>query len=244
MNAKSKKNTQINSGVEKKAVVVTPLMEKNFAILSDLIETRKYKEMSAVDNAKYNAAFTQALNKFSYIVDIHTNKYKKFSNYDDLKQEGMIGLVYALLNFKPERSKNFFKLANWYIKTKVKRSANKHLVVNIPMHLAKDVQMISQNDVPNKDIANSDFDLERLYDQEQKMYFMAKSYQKLSKVQKQLVGLYYGFSVNKNNSIVCNNNSLTITSIAKLTKMPRKDIEEELVKANEIMVQNFTNSYT
>lgn len=115
---------------------VTDLMVENHALLLQLIELRK-NVVDKKSNLIYNAFFDNLVSRFAYIVDNHTCKYKKYSNYDDLYQEGMLGLSIALNKFNPERSKNFFKIANWYIKTKVKRSACKFGVITVPLKVKK-----------------------------------------------------------------------------------------------------------
>lgn len=48
------------------------------------------------------------IDKFKYLVTMRTNRYKKFSNYDDLNQEGMEALVKAMKNYNPKKGIFFF----------------------------------------------------------------------------------------------------------------------------------------
>lgn len=107
------------------------------------------------------------------------------------------------------------------------------------MHVAKSAYIVSYNDIPNHDV--SDFDMEDLYNKEQKLKFMAQSLHCLSAKQKQIIEMFYGFSLNKNNSIDCNKQKMPLSSIAKVIKMPRKDVEVELISARKLMAENLNN---
>ncbi len=113
-------------------------MIKNSDLLKKIADLYKTKDSSKADEIKYNICLNDAIKKFSYIVEMHTRKYKKYANYQDLYQEGLFGLALAISKFNPARSKNFFKIANWYIKTRIRRAANKYEVISVPMRFAKE----------------------------------------------------------------------------------------------------------
>jgi RNA polymerase sigma factor (sigma-70 family) len=66
------------------------------------------------------------------MVLIHTRKYIKFPNYEDLQQEGRIAILSAMKSYVVGKGM-FFHWAHQYIKTKIARTANKHSDVNYPM---------------------------------------------------------------------------------------------------------------
>jgi RNA polymerase sigma factor (sigma-70 family) len=56
-----------------------------------------------------------------FLIHARIRPYRGSSIYDDLLQEGKIGLFRALNDFDLERSNNFFKFATCHIKTRVRR---------------------------------------------------------------------------------------------------------------------------
>ena len=77
--------------------------------------------------------------KFDYLVISRIRKYHSFPNYEDLKQDGRVALLSALRNFEPTKG-SFFWWADRYITTKVKREANRHSALKIPLKQARTVQ--------------------------------------------------------------------------------------------------------
>ncbi len=117
-----------------------------YELLSKLVALRAKAEKSRGANKikarkEYETHFNFLIKKFSYIPEIHTRRYMKFPNYPDLLQEGLLGLVMALDKFDMSRSNNFFRIANWYVKTRVKRSANKFDIISVPMAIGKEAAM-------------------------------------------------------------------------------------------------------
>lgn len=86
--------------------------------------------------AKYEYYQQICINKFEYIIMMHTYKYKKFANYNDLKQEGFIALISALRTYNPKKG-NFYAWCHKYIGTKISREANKHSTIKIPLQKTK-----------------------------------------------------------------------------------------------------------
>ena len=69
---------------------------------------------------------------FEPLVVSKIGKYRKFSNYPDLKQEGLVGILMALNTYKPAKG-SFVVWATEYIKTRISRSANAHSTIKYPM---------------------------------------------------------------------------------------------------------------
>lgn len=212
---------------------ITKEMEINAEILSELIRLRKIKDETKQkkDQTNYDKYFVVALNKFSYIVDLHTNRYKKFANYKDLHEEGMIGLIVALNNFNPERSKNFFRIANWYIKTRVKRCANKFDVINVPMNIARESAMKRVADFPviMDDGMIPDEEVDRI----QVIKNIQSALNHLSDMHAQVVCLYYG--INRNGQSY---KKQSIASIAKEMNLSRANVEQLLHEAYDALLLN------
>ena len=66
------------------------------------------------------------IEKFKYLVTMKTGRYKAFSNYDDLNQEGFEALIKAMNNYNPKKG-SFFWWAHKYIDTRISRSANSRI---------------------------------------------------------------------------------------------------------------------
>lgn len=76
------------------------------------------------------------MDKFRYLVTMKTGRYKAFSNYDDLNQEGFEALIKAMNNYNPKKG-SFFWWAHKYIDTRISRSANLHTTIRYPLKVAK-----------------------------------------------------------------------------------------------------------
>jgi len=175
---------------------VTKLMKLNFSFLDNLSKLKQQKEKSnsKVDFRRYDIAFNEVMLRFGYIIDIHSSRYRNFPNYQDIWQEGQIGLSLAVEKFKPERSKNFFRLANWYVKTRIKRSANKHGVVSIPI---TSTEKLIINRINNFDfIENNETPLSS-FEKEDTLLNLREAVNLLSSPYKDLVCLYYGLNNEK-----------------------------------------------
>jgi RNA polymerase sigma factor (sigma-70 family) len=95
-----------------------------FKKIEALKETNNHKEVQTLQNG-----LVQSL---SFLVHGNTRRYRRFSNYDDLAQEGFIGLLKAVRRFDYRRFPNFFIFANQWISNSVKRAAKKYDVVYNP----------------------------------------------------------------------------------------------------------------
>jgi len=63
----------------------------------------------------------QLVKKLSYMVCSKIKRHHSKVFYEDLLQEGKLGLVKAIDDFDPKRGLNFFKFANWHIKNRIRR---------------------------------------------------------------------------------------------------------------------------
>lgn len=120
-----------------------------YELLSEFVDIRKLANDTddKVINKRYQKSFEKVVKKFSYIPGVHARKYMKYSNYSDLVQEGMVGLVMAINNFDMDRSRCFLKVANWYVKTKIKRAANKFELISVP--ICKKEKALQRTDFKN-----------------------------------------------------------------------------------------------
>lgn len=87
-------------------------------------EEQKIKEISALQ--------TKMVRSLSFLVYSNAKGYKKFSNYEDLVQEGFIGLWRAIRKFNRKLFPNFFVYSERWIRHCIKRSASRFDVVYCP----------------------------------------------------------------------------------------------------------------
>jgi len=211
-------------------------MEVNGILLDKLISLKKAKDCtgSKQDEMKYNKCFEEALRKFDYIVELHASKYRKFSNYKDLSQEGKMGLMIALMKFDPKRSKNFFKVANWYIKTRIKRAANKHDVMKVPLNSPKEKILTRICDVPI--MVDKDCRQDEVIEKIQFLEHIRSSIDHLTEEQAHVICLYYGIDTKRYCST--NKKTMSLFGISKKLKIPKENIVAILDAAHEILSKN------
>ena len=100
---------------------------KLFEIRDKLIEGGKEKtsaEIVSIDN--------QLIRDLGFLVYNSARKYRLFSNYEDLVQEGFIGLIKATRHFNHKLFPNFFVYAERWIKTNINKAASKFDVMYSP----------------------------------------------------------------------------------------------------------------
>jgi RNA polymerase sigma factor (sigma-70 family) len=83
---------------------------------------RLWKDGSVSERA---VAEKQILHKLSFLVQSRVKHYKNQPYYEDLLQEGKMGLLESVKKFDPARGINFFKFGCWYIHNSVGRFLKK-----------------------------------------------------------------------------------------------------------------------
>lgn len=129
----------------------------------------------------------KCISAFKYLVTMKTGRYKAFSNYDDLNQEGFEALIKAMKTYNPKKG-SFFAWAHNYISTRISRSANLHTTIRYPLRVAKENTphkeavmpiMIEERYCPDKELENLQtnqavqFALDRLDDQQKEIINLA-----------------------------------------------------------------------
>jgi RNA polymerase sigma factor (sigma-70 family) len=136
--------------------------------------------------------------KFRYLITMKTGRYKTFSNYEDLNQEGHEALIKAMRTFKPNKG-SFFAWAHHYIGTRISRSANSHTAIRFPLKVAKanpphkEMTMpllIEENYCPDKEVEAS-----------QVSFAVREAITTLSPDQRQIIDMAFGFDGDKSMSI-------------------------------------------
>ncbi len=76
------------------------------------------------------------VSKLKYLITMKLGKYKSFSNYEDLFQEGYEALLKAINTYDPSKG-SIFWWCHKYIDTRISRSANLHTTIRYPLKIAK-----------------------------------------------------------------------------------------------------------
>lgn len=138
------------------------------------------------------------ITQFKYLVSMKTGRYKAFSNFDDLNQEGYEALIKAMNNYNPKKG-SFFWWAHKYIDTRISRSANLHTTIRYPLRVAKKETphkeavmpvLIEERYCPDKELEES-----------QSMYALQHAMSTLNDTQKEIINLAFGFDSDKPMSI-------------------------------------------
>lgn len=65
------------------------------------------------------------IDRMGYIICKRINRYKGSNIYDDLLQEGRMGIITAMEKFDISRGRNFFQYSIWHVKNKIRIFLNK-----------------------------------------------------------------------------------------------------------------------
>jgi RNA polymerase sigma factor (sigma-70 family) len=138
------------------------------------------------------------IDQFRYLVTMKTGRYKAFSNYEDLNQEGFEALIKAMKTYNPKKG-SFFAWAHNYIGTRISRSANLHTTIRFPLKVAKANTphkesvmpvMIEERYCPDKELEES-----------QTTQAIQGAISVLTPEQKEVINLAFGFDGDKPMSI-------------------------------------------
>ncbi len=169
------------------------LMDKFILLRQKTIESN-----SAKDKILFKKHENLCISKFRYLVTMKTGRYKQFSNYDDLNQEGFEALIKSMKNYNPDKGV-FFWWAHKYIDTRISRSANLHTTIRYPLKVAKlnvphketlMPTLIEERYCPDKELENS-----------QAFCAMQNALSSLTEEQQEIINLAYGFIGDKPMSI-------------------------------------------
>ena len=171
--------------------------------------------------------------RFDFLVDLKTRKYRSFSNYEDLRQDGRVALLLAMDTYDKDKG-DFIWWANQYIKTKVCREANRHSTIKIPMKHARNVQPYKVSQLPiiidGEPDALSNMEGGEVRDRVQ------MAVDKLPTKQARIIKLYYEFNGLRPHSInkICDEMQISRVSCIKLLNEAKENLKQELEGQVEI----------
>jgi len=169
----------------------------------------------------------KCINEFKYLITMKTGRYKAFSNYEDLNQEGFEALIKAMKTYNPKKG-SFFAWAHNYIGTRISRSANLHTTIRYPLKVAKENTphkesvmpvIIEDKHCPDKELENYEL-----------QYTMSSAIDKLNPQQKEIINLAYGFDNDKPMSInkICRKLGISRLSCVKIINSALSSMKDEI----------------
>lgn len=188
----------------------TPTQDEVNKIATDFIKLKKKADKSRSKKIKkqFEDYKNYATNKLSHLVTVRANRYKKFSNYQDLMQDGFEALMSALKTYDPKKG-CFTWWARKYIDTRISRSANAHSTIRFPIKKAKETQPYKTSSIPVLiDIAETPYEA---IETTQIKDVVKRAIEQLPEDQKQIITLAFEFS----------DKPSTITNISKEMEISR-----------------------
>jgi RNA polymerase sigma factor (sigma-70 family) len=202
-----------------------PTSEEINIIARKFLELKnKAKDGNDNDIKKYKSYQNYCANKLAPLVNFKTNRYKRFSNYPDLKQDGFEALMLAFETYNPNKG-DFVWWASKYINTRVSRAANAHSTIRYPLKKAKDLQPYKVGTMPV--LVDTSYNPLEAVEQGQEVSVVQRAISKLPAQQKKILLMHHEF-VGK---------SCSISKISKELKISRPTCQK-LLKEAESVLQN------
>jgi RNA polymerase sigma factor (sigma-70 family) len=203
--------------------------EEAKALLGELVVLRNkcQKSKNKRLNAKYQAARKKCVDRFDFLVDKKTWRYRSFANYEDLKQDGRVALMLALSSYDPTKG-DFFWWADKYIKTKISREANRHSTIKIPIKHTKRLQPYKVSQLPV--IIDNGPDAVETIHKNQVNARVHSAVSKLPDKQRQVVKMYFEMDGRQSGSInkICKQLKISRMNCLKILNEAKQTLKREL----------------
>jgi RNA polymerase sigma factor (sigma-70 family) len=191
------------------------------------LKARAEKTESDDDIKAYKAYQNECITKLRSLVLRRVAKYKKFSNYPDLEQDGFEALLMSFNTYNPEKGP-FSYWADQYIKTRVCRAANAHSTIRVPIKKARDVKPYKTSTMPIMEDTGKD-PFESLEEQESCISLMSVV-DELPSEQRDVVTMTYGLNGSRPNTAgnVMERLSISRQQYTKLLTQAKTTIKKQL----------------
>jgi RNA polymerase sigma factor (sigma-70 family) len=202
--------------------------EEIIQTVEKLVELRKVQKKNKKHKSEIFTLQNKCVKLMTYLIDYHTRKYKKFANYEDLHQDGMLALHLAIKSYEPTKG-NFFWWANKYIKTKISREANRHSTIKIPRKKAREMQPFKVSEIPI--MIDGRPDSSETMEQQERENLLRTALNSLSKDQRRVIELHYEINSKPRDK-------RTIESVSKTMKIEKSDCLKLLRVAKKNLKEN------
>lgn len=199
-------------------------------IANKYLELRKKASHSEQDNKIFKDYQNFFYSKIRYVVDAKVAKYKQFSNYSDLRQEGFEAVLIAFNSFQSDKG-TFSYWADRYLKTRISRKANAHSTIKIPLHEIKNKKPFKTNEIPV--MADKDGTPLDNLGQKEIQNIVKTAIQSLSELPRRVLMMKHGISVRPKQ---------TQEIMAELS-ISKKEYNQILKEANEKLKEILDNMY-
>lgn len=175
---------------------------------------------TTADKHKLNLHKNLLIKQLEYQIDMKIGKYKKYNNYEDIKQEALLRVARAIETYDQNKG-SFFWWFHRYVDTTISRIANQHSAIRFPMKFAKDNLPIRTSIKKiDKNVKGFELLFESLHDNRLPDFRLEynefsvtfnKIFAKLPRHQQDVINLAFGFDSGKAMSIDKISNKLNIT---------------------------------
>ncbi len=206
-------------------------------LLNEMVMLRTKCGKSKNENLKKELDLIQSecTKELDYLVEARTRRYKGFTNYEDLLQDGRIALYRALQTYDPKKG-DFYWWCNKYIKTKISREANRHSTIKVPLKHAKKEQPYKVSQLPL--IVDSEPNALEHITKDEAVNLIRNAVEKLPEDQRKVITLHYELNGGSDNrrdlySIgkICDRLNISRMNCVKLLAEAKKALKRELVEA-------------
>jgi RNA polymerase sigma factor (sigma-70 family) len=203
-------------------------------LLKELVSLRRKCKESDDENLhkRFDTLHQVCVQKLDFLVDARTRKYRNFSNYEDLKQDGRVAMILGLKSYDPEKG-DFLWWLNKYIKTRISREANRHSTIKIPIKHTARIQPYKVNQLPI--IIDKDPSPCESMENNQEQIMVRTAVFSLPEKQRNIIQLH--FALNESTDKV------SIKTICDTLKMDKVDCVRLLNEAKRNLRQQLTELY-
>ena len=211
---------------QEKVIMITikesqKLMEKLCDLKKIYAETKSHSDLITLQKHE-----RLCIEKFDYLIKMRTCRYRSFSNYEDLNQEGQLALLRAMKTYDPKRG-NWFSWAHKYISTRISRAANMHSTIRYPLHVAKTNPPHREAILPT--LIEDNIDPEKNVQHSQLSQIVSSAMEVLPEAQRKIIDLAFGFDGDK---------PMSVNKICKKLNIPRSICVKAIDDALLLMKEN------
>lgn len=166
----------------------------------------------------------EILKKLDFLVEMHTRRYKSFSNYEDLVQEGRVALCMALNSYKGSKKGDIVWWANRYVKTLLSRESNRHSTIKFPLQVTKEIKPFKVSCIPIM-VDTNPSSLESYISNDDSLA-VRKAVNNLPDLQRQAVKLHFKFDISEEK--ISSDNLIKLENNKRLLVAAKSKLRREL----------------